>query len=66
MSFDVDIYRSAVVLVKELDEGAPIFAANQAYELLRAGDMEGYSHWNKIRLAAYQQLWLPGSSTKAR
>ncbi len=65
MSFDVDIYRLAVVLVKELDEGAPIFAANQANALLRTGDMEGYDHWNKIRLAVYEQLWLPSSSTTA-
>ncbi len=38
---DLDIYRSAQVLVKRYGADAPIHAAMRADELLEAGDLDG-------------------------
>ncbi len=38
---DIDIYRSAQVLVKQHGQDAPIEAAMRADELLERGDVEG-------------------------
>ena len=38
---DLDIYRSAKVLVDQHGEDAPIFAAQQADRCLEAGDLDG-------------------------
>ncbi len=38
---DLDIYRTANILVKQHGQDAPIHAAMRADELLEAGDMEG-------------------------
>ncbi len=46
MTPDLDIYRSANVLVKQHDQDAPIQAAMRADELLEAGDLDGYAVWN--------------------
>ena len=62
MSTDRDIYRSAYLLVEELGEGAPVFAANHAHSLLRMGDMEGYAYRNRIRVATYEQHCTPNSA----
>ncbi len=45
---DLDIYRSAQVLVKRHGEDAPIHAAMRADELLEAGDLDGYAVWKRI------------------
>ena len=48
---DLDIYRSAQVLVKQHGQDAPIHAAMRADELLEAGDLEGCEVWKRIMRA---------------
>ena len=48
MTSDLDIYRSANVLVKHHGQDAPIEAAMRADELLEAGDLEGCEVWKRI------------------
>ncbi len=45
---DLDIYRSAQVLVKQHGEDAPIEAAMRADATLEAGDQDGYAVWQRI------------------
>ena len=45
---DLDICRSANVLVKQHGQDAPIEAAMRADELLDKGDLEGYAVWKRI------------------
>ncbi len=52
---DLDIYRSAQVLVKRHGQDAPIHAAMRADELLEAGDLDGYAAWKRI-LQAVEEL----------
>ena len=52
---DLDISRSAQVLVKQHGEGAPIHAAMRADELLEAGDLDGYAVWKRI-LRAVEEM----------
>ncbi len=52
---DLDIYRSAQVLVKQHGADAPVHAAMQADELLEAGDLEGCATWKRI-LRAVEDL----------
>ncbi len=40
MPEEIDIYRSANLLIDQLGEGALIFAAQQADRCLEAGDLE--------------------------
>ncbi len=49
---DLDIYRSAQVLVKHHREDAPIHAAMRADAMLEAGDLDGYAAWKRILRAA--------------
>ena len=42
MTLDLDIYRSANLLVKHRGEGAPIEAAMRADAMLEKGDLGGY------------------------
>ena len=48
---DLDIFRSANVLVKQHGQDAPIQAAMRADELLEAGDLEGCEVWKRIMRA---------------
>ena len=52
---DLDIYRSAQVLVKRHGQDAPIEAAMRADELLEAGDLDGCAVWKRI-LRAVEEL----------
>ena len=52
---DLDIYRSANVLVKQHGQDAPIEAAMRADELLDKGDLGGYAVWKRI-LRAVEEL----------
>ncbi len=52
---DLDIYRSANILVKQHGEDAPIEAAIRADAMLEAGDLEGYAVWRRI-LRAVEEL----------
>ncbi len=48
MAPDLDIYRSAQVLVKQHGEDAPIHAAMRADGMLEAGDLDGYAVWKRV------------------
>ncbi len=52
---DLDIYRSANLLVKQHGEDAPIHAAMRADAMLEAGDLDGYAVWKRI-LRAVEEL----------
>ncbi len=52
---DLDIYRTANLLVKLLDQDAPIHAAMRADAMLEKGDMEGCAVWKRI-LRAVEEL----------
>ena len=52
---DLDIYRSAQVLVNRHDEDAPIEAAMRADAMLEAGDLVGYAVWRRI-LRAVEEM----------
>jgi len=53
---DLDIYRSAQVLVKQHGEDAPIHAAMRADAMLEAGDLDGYAVFKRIVKAAEELL----------
>ena len=55
MTSDLDIYRSASVLVKRHGQDAPIHAAMRADELLDAGDLDGAAVFKRI-LKALREL----------
>ena len=48
MVSDLDIYRTANVLVKQHGEDAPIHAAMRADELLEEGDLDGYAVFKQV------------------
>ncbi len=52
---DLDIYRSANVLVKRYGPDAPIHAAMRADAMLEKGDPDGYAVWKRI-LRALEEL----------
>ena len=45
---DLDIYRSANLLVKQHGEDAPVHAAMRADVLLEKGDLDGYAVWKRV------------------
>ncbi len=55
MASDLDIYRSANVLVKQHGPDAPIHTAMRADAMLEAGDLDGYAVWKRI-LRAVEEL----------
>ena len=55
MTSDLDIYRSAQVLVKQHGQDAPIHAAMRADAMLDFGDLDGFSVWKRI-LRAVEEL----------
>ncbi len=52
---DLDIYRSANLLVKQHGEDAPIEAAMKADAMLEVGDLDGLAVWKRI-LRAVEEL----------
>ena len=48
MTSDLDIYRSANVLVKQHGEDAPVHAAMRADAMLEKGDLDGFAVWRRI------------------
>ena len=52
---DLDIYRSANLLVKRHGEDAPIHAAMRADAMLETGGLDGYAVWKRI-LRAVEEL----------
>ncbi len=62
MTSDLDIFRSAQMLVKQHGEDAPIHAAMKADAMLEAGDLAGGAVWKRILRAAEE---LQGTAPKA-
>ena len=61
MTFDLDIDRSALLLIRHYGEYALLKAAVRADELLERGDMEGVAIWRRIITAIERlQALLPG------
>ncbi len=56
MTPDLDIYRSASVLVKQHGPDAPIHAGMRADAMLDKGDLDGYAVWKKIVKAGQESL----------
>jgi len=52
---DIDIYRSANLLIKQHDEEAVLFAAMQADKCLEAGELDGKNTWVRV-IAAIKEL----------
>ncbi len=48
MTSDLDIYRSATVLIREHGTGAALEAAQRANAMLERGDMDGCAVWRRI------------------
>ncbi len=58
MISDLDIYRSANLLVKQHGQDAPSKAAMRANAMLEKGDLDGYAVWKRI-LRAVEELQGP-------
>ncbi len=56
MISDLDIYRSARVLVEHHGQDAPIQAAMRADAMLEKGDPGGYTVWKRVLRAAEELL----------
>ena len=55
MVADLDIYRSAKLLIDRHGEDAAIFAAMQADKCLEGGDLDGKAVWMRV-IAAIKEL----------
>ncbi len=55
MITDLDIYRSAAVLIRERGEDAALEAAGRADAMREKGDLEGQAVWKRL-LAAVKEL----------
>ncbi len=49
MITDLDIYRSANVLIKQHGQDAPIETAMRADAILAKGDLDGYAVWRRLQ-----------------
>ncbi len=56
MTPDLDIYRSAHVLVNQDGEDAPVEAAMRADAMLEKGDLDGYAVFKRVVKAAEELL----------
>ena len=56
MPDEIDIYRSAKLLVDRHGEDAPIFAAMQTDKCLEAGDLDGKAVWMGVIRAIKELL----------
>jgi hypothetical protein len=45
---NLDIYRSAKLLIDQYGDGASLHAANRCDEMLDAGDLDGRAVWSRI------------------
>ena len=55
MPDEIDIYRSAKLLIDQHGEDAPIFTAQQADRCLEAGDLDGKAVWMRV-IRAIEEL----------
>ncbi len=53
---DLDIYRTANILVKQHGQDAPIQAAMRADAMLERADLDGYAVWKRIVKAVGELL----------
>ncbi len=65
MTSDLDIYRSADLLVKQHGQDAPIHAAMQAEAMLEPADLDGYAVWRRV-LRAVEELQETGPGVGMR
>ena len=56
MTSELDIYRSAQVLIRQYGENAPGRAARQAADFKTKGDDQGHAVWLRIQAAAVELL----------
>ena len=56
MISDLDVFRSAKLLVKQHGDEAPIHAAMKADDMLEKGDMDGAAVWRRIVKATEELL----------
>ncbi len=52
---DIDVYRSAKVVIEQSGHDAPIHAAMRADAMLEKGDLGGYAVWKRV-LKAVEEL----------
>ena len=64
MTSDIDVYRSAKLLIDQHGDEAPIYAAMEADAMLDKGDLDGQVVWMRI-LEAIKELLntRPGNGT---
>ena len=65
MTSDLDIYRSAKLLIDQHGEDAPVFAAMRSDRCLEGGDLDGKAVWIRV-IGAIKELLNqqpPGSDT---
>ncbi len=55
MTSDIDVFRTANLLIDQHGDEAPIHAAMRADELLEAGDLDGQAVWKRI-IRAIEEL----------
>ena len=55
MPDEIDVYRSAKLLIDQHGKDAPIFAAMQADKCLEAGDLDGKAVWMRV-IRAIEEL----------
>ncbi len=58
MTSDLDIYRTASVLIREHGEDADLVAAERADSFLDAGDIDGSMIWKRVLKAIKETLSL--------
>ena len=51
MTSDLDIYRTANLLIKQHGDEAPVHAAMRADAMLEKGDLDGLAVWKRIIVA---------------
>ena len=56
MTSNIDIYRSANLLIERYGEDAPIHAAMSADKMMAKGDLDGFAVWRLIIKAVDEML----------
>ena len=59
MTSNLDIYRSAKMMIDRHGEEAPLFAAMRADKMLERGDMAGRAVWLRIMRAVQSMIEVP-------
>ncbi len=62
---DLDIYRTANILIREHGEDAPIHAAMRADAMFKKGDLDGLAVWKRV-LRAVEELQRVGPEPTGR